>query len=142
MTGKVVIDTSCLVRAALRPDSVPDQAVTLALSGFQLCASSEALHELEVVLQRQRFNSYVSITSRNAFIASIRSHAQIFTLTDSARSDLKECCRDENDEFILALALAAEADVIVSSDHDLLALHPWRGIPIVTPAQFVAQFSR
>ena len=31
--------------------------------------------------------------------------------------------------------------LIISSDQDLLVLNPWRGIPILTPAQFVAQFS-
>ena len=36
-----------------------------------------------------------------------------------------------------ALALACEADVLVSSDADLLVLHPWRGVPIVTPGDFL-----
>jgi hypothetical protein len=31
---------------------------------------------------------------------------------------------------------SAEADAVVSSDEDLLVLHPWRGIAIVTPAEF------
>jgi predicted nucleic acid-binding protein len=35
--------------------------------------------------------------------------------------------------------LAAEADVLVSSDKDLLVLHPWRGIRIVTPAEFLGE---
>jgi predicted nucleic acid-binding protein len=39
------------------------------------------------------------------------------------------------------LALTAQADVIISSDQDLLALDPWRGIPILTPAQFLSQFT-
>lgn len=46
-------------------------------------------------------------------------------------------CRDEKDNKYLELALAAAATMIVSSDHDLLALNPWRGIPIVTPAEYV-----
>ena len=39
--------------------------------------------------------------------------------------------------MFLALALAAEAEVIVSSDEDLLVLHPWRGISILNPAEFI-----
>jgi len=30
------------------------------------------------------------------------------------------------------------ADVIVSSDEDLLVLYPWREIPILTPAAFIS----
>ncbi len=47
-------------------------------------------------------------------------------------------CRDPGDDKYLELALAGQADVIVSSDRDLLDLDPWRGIPIVTPAGFLA----
>jgi predicted nucleic acid-binding protein len=46
-------------------------------------------------------------------------------------------CRDPKDDKFLSLALAAGADCIVSSDADLLALHPYRGIAIVTPAVFL-----
>jgi predicted nucleic acid-binding protein len=49
-------------------------------------------------------------------------------------------CRDAKDNKYLELALAAGAAVIVSSDNDLLALSPWRGVRIVTPAAFVAEF--
>ena len=49
-------------------------------------------------------------------------------------------CRDSRDNKFLALALIADADAIVSSDEDLLTLHPWRGIPILTPTQFLAEY--
>ena len=47
-------------------------------------------------------------------------------------------CRDAKDNRYLELALAAGADVIVSSDDDLLILEPWRGIRILRPAEFLA----
>jgi len=34
--------------------------------------------------------------------------------------------------------VTAGADVIVTGDHDLLVLHPFRGVAIVTPAEFLA----
>jgi putative PIN family toxin of toxin-antitoxin system len=46
-------------------------------------------------------------------------------------------CRDPSDDAYLELATAAAAHVIISSDHDLLVLDPWRGVRIVTPAQFL-----
>ena len=50
-------------------------------------------------------------------------------------------CRDPADNKYLELALAAKASVIVASDEDLLVLDPWRGIRIMTPADYVRQFA-
>jgi predicted nucleic acid-binding protein len=41
-------------------------------------------------------------------------------------------CRDPNDDHVLAAALAAEADYIVTGDADRLALRTYQGIQIVT----------
>ena len=47
-------------------------------------------------------------------------------------------CRDAKDNKYLELALAAGATLIISSDNDLLTLAPWRGIPILRPAEYLA----
>jgi uncharacterized protein len=46
-------------------------------------------------------------------------------------------CRDPTDDKFLELAVNGRADFIISGDSDLLALNPFRTIPIVTPAAFV-----
>jgi putative PIN family toxin of toxin-antitoxin system len=139
MTRRVVFDTSSLVSASLRPSSIPDRAITLALTKFQLCSSIGALDELQDVLTRRRFDSYVGLDSRIAFSETIRSHAQIFTPAKSVLDEVKGCCRDDSDDFVLAVAFSAQADTIVSCDQDLLVLNPWRGVAILTPAQFLAK---
>jgi len=48
--------------------------------------------------------------------------------------------RDFEDNHILALAVAVEADIIVSDDTDLTQLSPWRGRPIIRPRDFVRRF--
>jgi putative PIN family toxin of toxin-antitoxin system len=48
-------------------------------------------------------------------------------------------CRDPNDDMILECAVAAGAQVIVSGDKDLLAMGSYRGIRIVTPAEFLTE---
>ena len=47
-------------------------------------------------------------------------------------------CRDPKDDKYLELAFAAGAETIVSSDDDLLVLHPWRGVRILRPADYLA----
>jgi uncharacterized protein len=51
---------------------------------------------------------------------------------------VQPACRDPKDNKFLALAGVCEADAIISSDQDLLALNPWRTIPVMTPAGSVA----
>jgi len=71
----------------------------------------------------------------------MRRHVHLFAVQDADREAVASSCRDPKDtQFLaLALALAAEADALVSSDEDLLVLHPWRGIVIVTLAEFLAK---
>ena len=51
-------------------------------------------------------------------------------------------CRDPKDDKFLELAVNGHADLIVSGDADLLALNPFREIPIITPVAFVQGVSR
>ena len=48
-------------------------------------------------------------------------------------------CRDSDDDWVLATAVAGDAAVIVSGDADLLTLDHYSGIKIVSPRQFVGQ---
>jgi putative PIN family toxin of toxin-antitoxin system len=58
-----------------------------------------------------------------------------------------EICRDSKDDAYLALCAAAEADVLITGDNDLLVVDPAlapglpRGLKILTPRQFVEQYS-
>jgi predicted nucleic acid-binding protein len=51
-------------------------------------------------------------------------------------------CRDPTDDKFLELAVNGHADLIVTGDRDLLALNPFRQIPIMTPADFVQGVAR
>jgi uncharacterized protein len=45
--------------------------------------------------------------------------------------------RDPNDDLIVATAIAAKADHLVTGDNDLLTLGEHQGVRIVTPRQFL-----
>ena len=49
-------------------------------------------------------------------------------------------CRDPKDDMFLSLAVTAGADCIISRDEDLLVLHPFENIPILTTADFMRRF--
>lgn len=141
MIERVVFDTSTVIGAALKVGSKPHQALMLALDFCVLCGSEQIMAELAEVLNRGYFERRLAQPDRDTFLAMIRKNVEICWVEETAVVSLDPPCRDVSDNFILALALAAQADAIVSSDQDLLVLHPWRGIAILTPAQFVSQFS-
>lgn len=134
---RVILDTSTLVSAALRSGSVPEQALLKAFHTCEVCASSETLDELAEVMDRKKFDRYLDKKSRRAFVGLMRRNMRLFAVQQADLANVDPLCRDPMDNKFLALSLASEADVLVSSDDDLLILHPWRGILIVPPAAFL-----
>jgi predicted nucleic acid-binding protein len=54
--------------------------------------------------------------------------------------DIGNVCRDPNDDHVIALALAAEATVIVTGDKDLLTLGRHQEVRIITARAFLSEF--
>jgi hypothetical protein len=135
---RVVFDTSTLVSAALRTNSIPHQALHSALALYDLCASPETLAELERVLLSSKFDRYLDRTSRAQFVALLHRSVQLFAVKSAEVEAVRPRCRDPKDHQFLALAAAAEASMLISSDDDLLVLEPWNNVTILNPAAFLA----
>ncbi|MBK5204572.1 MAG: putative toxin-antitoxin system toxin component, PIN family [Polaromonas sp.] len=134
---RVVFDTSTLVSAALRVGSVPHQALTLALRVSEVCVSASALAELDEVLMRAKFDRYQPPQTRREFADFMRHRATWFAVSKAQVSKVNPPSRDPKDNQFLALAQICAAAALISSDSDLLVLHPWNGVPILTPAAFL-----
>ena len=50
-----------------------------------------------------------------------------------------QVCRDPKDDKFLELAVNGAAQLIITGDADLLALHPFRRTEILTPARYLAR---
>ena len=72
-----------------------------------------------------------SNTSRAQTLAEVRLLAEVIDPPPLAQP----VCRDKDDDAVLALAMAAQADLVISGDDDLLSLISFEGIPILMPAQ-------
>lgn len=53
--------------------------------------------------------------------------------------DITGVCRDPNDDCIVECAMKAGAQFILAGDKDLLSLHEYRGIRIITARQYLDQ---
>lgn len=133
---RVVFDTSTLVSAALRVGSTPHHALKQAISQGEVYVSIATLSELQQVLSRPKFDRYMPRDVRGAFVDWVRAFAVLVTVSAVDEADVLPPCRDPKDNPFLALVLACSADVLVSSDADLLMLHPWRSVPILTPGAY------
>ncbi len=89
------------------------------------------------MLLRKKFDRYLDHDSRLDFFQRYRHQVLLFPVTEAEETVLPQACRDPRDNKFLALALHCSADVLVTSDDDLLVLNPWQSIPILTPAQFL-----
>ena len=94
--------------------------------------SRPAWDELVEVLHRPRLARFVDGGQREAVLELLRSVCVWFEPQQQIHD-----CRDAKDNRYLELALAADAAIIVSSDEDLLVMHPWRGIQIVRPTGYL-----
>ena len=132
MVQRIVVDTSTLISRSLLPRSVPAAAVRKATATAQLLGCEATLAELADVLARPKFAPYVSIADRQQFIRVLGRIAEMVPITRIIRE-----CRDPKDDKFLELAVNGRAHVIITGDKDLLALNPFRGIPILTPSQYL-----
>jgi uncharacterized protein len=142
MIRRVVLDTSTLVSAVIRTGSKPHRAMLHAFATCEVCASAETLAELERVLERPTWDAYADRDSLREFAALYRRNVRLFLVEKADRLAVDPPCRDPRDNEFLALAVAAEADVLISSNQDLLAMHPWHGIPIMSPADFLSSLDQ
>ena len=130
---RVVIDTNVLIAGLLWHGS-PHALLTQVRSGaLGLVSSPALLVELADVLSRTKFDAVLTrtSTSRERLLAEVRQLTQVLDPPPLAQP----VCRDPDDDKVLALALAARVELIVSGDRDLLVLQQFEGMPIVDPAQ-------
>src|SRR5262245_21920349 len=130
---RTVIDTGVAVSAVLLPRSVPRQAFDAAAARGKLLVSEATVAELDEVLRRPKFNKYIPEEKRLEFLAALVQEAEEVVVTE-----VITICRDAKDNKFLELAVCGRASHIVSGDGDLLVLHPFRGIAVVTPQAFLA----
>ena len=128
---RCVVDTSVFVSAAVFSLSVPRQAVKKALKEGVLIFSDCTMDELKEVLFRSKFDLYVSRHERAGFLGQLGAVAEFVPIVQLIRE-----CRDPKDDKFLEVALNGKADLIITGDADLLTLHRWRGIAILSPANY------
>ena len=134
MAARHVLDTNLIVSVILFPESVPGRAMRKAQTGAILASDATKL-ELITVIERQRVDRYIEFGILRALAAEYVRSSEPISIPTPIRA-----CRDPNDDKFLELAVHGRAHFIVTGDEDLLALNPFQGIVILTPAEFLASY--
>lgn len=132
---RTVVDTNVLVSAFLW-QGMPGHLIELAAEReIHIFTSRALLAELSEVLTRDKLAQSVRATGLTP-AQKVRNYRRL-AKTIPVRKLAHQVARDRDDDAVLACALAAQAQFIVSGDRHLLELGSFRGMPIVKPAEAV-----
>jgi uncharacterized protein len=132
---QLVFDTNVLISAALG-DGFCRKAFEIATKKYTLIRSSETFTELAVTLEKPRLQRFLKEEDKIDFLASFLILSKSIEVTEKVYAS-----RDSKDNMFLELAISAGAKTIVTRDGDLLVLHPFKGISIITVSDFLSSYS-
>jgi putative PIN family toxin of toxin-antitoxin system len=136
---RAVVDTNVLLSGLFwrgRPHALMEQVRAGALT---LISSPALLAELAEVMNRPKFRVILtrSKTDPERTLGELRRLAEIIDPPPLSAP----VSRDPSDDAVLALATASQADLIITSDADLLTLGSHGGIPIIDRARAITRIS-
>lgn len=134
---KAVLDSTVLVSAFLTKAGISRQLLQESEEGaFQICTAEEILDETQRVLleyPRIRKRYHYSDEAVTEYVSLLRVVTQVITPLPK----IKPVVRDPNDDMIIACAVKAKAQYIVTRDKDLLDLESYHRITIISPEEFM-----
>ena len=128
---RVVLDTNIVISGLLW-GGPPRQLLELGRDGkVMLFSSRELLKELADVLERDKFTTLLASQKISPTFLMQRYGLLTNLVTPQP---IERTVRDIDDDVVIATAVTAQANLIVSGDKDLLVLHPYREISILNAA--------
>ena len=134
---RAVIDTGVFVSALIYRQGRTGSVLRALRDGrFTAIYTTDIVVEIIDVLGRPKFRAkyHIEPDDITALVNLIRLRGELVTPIQKVTA-----CRDPKDDKFLEAALAAQTDCIVSGDADLLELTPYKEIPILRPAEFLAR---
>jgi putative PIN family toxin of toxin-antitoxin system len=128
---RVVVDTNLWISFLLTRDFTKLDRLMLADRTIMLI-SQELLEEIVEVAQRPKFRKYFDLSELTDLLVNLKLKAELVQV----RSQVN-ICRDDKDNFLLSLAVDGAAMHVLTGDKDLLVLHPFGEVQILTIADYL-----
>lgn len=129
---RVILDTNLLISALLSKNLRERLETVVIEPNLNLLVCNELLDEFYNVVQRPKFNKYISQSQLNDYIKFLQSKFNYIKLISNI-----DICRDHADNFLLALAQDGNADYLITGDNDLLVLGNFGQTRIVTLTTYI-----
>jgi putative PIN family toxin of toxin-antitoxin system len=129
---KVVVDTNIFISAFLGSKNAKLIVRDIFTDQYLLIISHEQLQEIKTVLQRPKFGKYIHPHELDELLNLL----SLKTIVPSNYGSINDC-RDAKDNMILEAAVYGNVDFIITGDEDLLTLHPYRWIKILSQTAFI-----
>jgi uncharacterized protein len=129
--NRIIIDTNLWISFLLSKDYTKLDKLFNSKS-LILLFSRELLEEFVEVARRPKFKKYFSIADLNELLTEIHSRAEFIEVTSEVN-----LCRDEKDDFLLALAKDGNADFLITGDNDLLEIEKFENTKILTMTNYL-----
>ena len=135
---RAILDTNILCSALITPGGPTDRLYRSWREGrFQLLTSEEQLEEFRRVTRYPHLRPFIEPAAAGAMYNELRRLAILLETLP-----VIDASKDPGDNFLLAMAQAGEADVLVTGDkQDLLSLKIFQRTRIITARQFLTQLS-
>jgi putative PIN family toxin of toxin-antitoxin system len=133
--NRFIADTNILLSSLFISGSTTFKALEKASSKGSLLFSDDTFLEFELVLFRKKFDKYFSKEERLQIIEKFYAEAVFVQVSSNLTIS-----RDLKDDKFLNLAIDASASCIITGDKDLLVLHPFRDILILSPFDFLNSY--
>ena len=131
---KAVFDTNVLIAALLTEGLCSGLLIRARKRAFNLVLCDDITREFKGILSKK----FKLASSDISEITAIVTEAAFKILHNPG--PIPSICRDPNDDMIIACAINAGADYIVTGDEDLLSLKSYKDIAIINPRDFEALF--
>ena len=109
------------------------KVIKIAVSQFSILQSDVTYQELVTRISKKKFDKYLEKDDRLNFLLSLKKGSLFVDIYHETR-----VCSDLDDNKFLELAVSGMAQYVITGDNDLLMLNTYQGIPIITPAEFLA----
>jgi putative PIN family toxin of toxin-antitoxin system len=135
---KIVIDTNDFISALIGKKHRDKLIIILSDPTIEIFADENLIDEIREVAYREKFRKYISIEDVDIFIEVIS-----IRLTFIKPTSIFFDSPDPDDNYLLALAVDAKADYLITGDKkDLISLSPFQGISIIRLHEFLEILSK
>ncbi len=129
-TLKLILDTNLWVSFLISKNYIQLDEIIF-VKKAKIIFSRELLEEFLSVVKRRKFRRFFSNEDIRELLETIQEHSEFIEV-----KSVVEMCRDNRDNFLLALAKDSEADYLITGDTDLLILEKMGKTKISTITKF------